>query len=543
MALAACLAVIATLDGTGDHDAWLPGPGLTVDEPFNVQQGVLLADRLLEGDLAGFARVDAQFPDHPLLGRLWIGLCHELALLLWPSKIELPYSVTCARTASALSFAATVLLVGWFTSRLSGRVAGGGAALALVLMPRLFGHAHLASLETHVNLAYAAVLFYLADRARDKPVEEVGPPSRSRPVEKAATLATAAWAGVLLGLALLTKIQAMFLPISVLAWVTARIVRLHSRAAWLRWLMWLAVFGAATAAVFVGCWPWVWSDPLLRIGQYLGRATDRAAIHVWYFGVNYADRDVPWHYPWVLFATTVPVGLHFLGVLGLLKSELGRRWAASEQLLLAGVLLPLVVFSVPGVPVYDGERLFSVVFPVWCPFIGQGASCCVSWLGARARRPVAAVVAALFLMGQAWGLVAAAPCWLGYYNALVGGPRGAAALGLQTTYWAEGLSRGLLAKAAVTAGPNATLALAPTLHDLHAVELARQSAALRSAKIKLVPLVGPEAGEARYALIFTRREYLPPALADPSAWRIVAAVERQGVVLAALVELAPSTKE
>ena len=38
---------------------------------------------------------------------------------------------------------------------------------------------------------------------------------------------------------------------------------------------------------------------------------------MWYFGRVVADRDVAWHYPWVMFLATVPVGLHALGVCGL----------------------------------------------------------------------------------------------------------------------------------------------------------------------------------------------------------------------------------
>ena len=70
-------------------------------------------------------------------------------------------------------------------------------------------------------------------------------------------------------------------------------------------------------ATFFAGWPWLWYDTTPRLLRYLGTGVARATIHVTYFGQVYADRDVPWHYPWVYFAVTVPVGLHLFGLIGL----------------------------------------------------------------------------------------------------------------------------------------------------------------------------------------------------------------------------------
>ena len=120
-------------------------------------------------------------------------------------------------------------------------------------------------------------------------------------------------------------------------------------------------------------WPWLWRHPIERFGQYLASGSGRQAVHVFYWGQVWADREVPWHYPWVMFFVTVPVGLlvwagwafgrHFAGATSTLPS--GR--------LLAGTMLfVLLVFSCPGVPVYDGVRLFLMVFPLWAIWVGYG---------------------------------------------------------------------------------------------------------------------------------------------------------------------------
>jgi hypothetical protein len=362
-------AILAARDPTGDHRGPFDGPGLTVDEFFNVDQGVKLADRLLAGDMAGFRKIDAQLPDHPPLGRVWIGLCHELAFILAPPvDAKVPYSYTCARTATATAFAALVFLVGVFASRWYGLWGGAVAALAVVLMPRVFGHAHLAALETTVNLSCTAAVLYLADRW--------GIDSTSwQLITLRRALRMAAIGGVLLGLALLTKVQAILLPIPIAAWAL-----FHMR--W-RAMPLLLVWGLTGIIVFFLLWPYLWNASVDHLQQYLGRTTNRATLYVWYFGRMVADREVAWHYPWVMFLATVPVGLHVIGACGLFGPE-SRAWKSPrEVLVLACALFALCVFSVPGIAVYDGERLFSFVFPLWAVLVGRGAENVRRWTSAR----------------------------------------------------------------------------------------------------------------------------------------------------------------
>jgi 4-amino-4-deoxy-L-arabinose transferase-like glycosyltransferase len=506
---------------------------MTVDEGFNVGQGVALADRLLAMDLAGFRQIDARLPDHPPLGRLAIGLCHELAFLVWPPvDPRVPYSVTCARAAPAPAFAVLVFLVGSFAGRWYGRCGGLGAAIALVLMPRVFGHAHLAALETFVNLATAATVLYLALRWGDDPrIPATGSATDTgRPKRDLKRLFTkAAIGGVLFGLALLTKVQAVLLPIPILLW-----------ALWhMRWrgLAAMAVWGLTGLILFVVCWPFLWDAPIDHIRQYLGRTTDRAVLYVWYFGQSIADRDVPWHYPWLMFAVTVPVGLHALGVWGLVGPGEKAWRSRREQLILACMLFPLFVFSVPGVAVYDGERLFSFVFPLWAVLIGRGAAAAWNWGVARFSTRVATWgLAGLFLM-QSYGIWGFGPCWLSYYNLAAGGLPGAARLGLEPSYWGDGVTRKLLAAAAEQVPAGGTVAVLPTLHPAQWKEIQQQCPALRARDIRLEPWGTDAAANADFVLLFVRPEYLPEEFQGSlDGYHVVAAVRRQGVTLAALLK-------
>src|SRR5262249_31894594 len=128
------------------------------------------------------------------------------------------------------------------------------------------------------------------------------------------------------------------------------------------------------------------------------------------------DSELPRHYPWVLFGVSVPVGLHLMGLVGAWQ-QLRRGWSDGRGCLLgSAVLFPLVVFSVPGVPVYDGVRLFLMVFPMWALFAGQGAAAMFSWLRERWQPHGAGALVVGFFAFQTIGIIHYHPFQLSYFN-------------------------------------------------------------------------------------------------------------------------------
>jgi len=328
----------------------------------------------------------------------------------------------------------------------------------------------------------------------------------------------------------LTKIQAILLPIPVALWACLALRR--------RALGFVPVWGLVGVIVLFLGWPFLWSDPVAHFQQYLGRTTNRSAILVWYGGEAIADRDVPWHYPWILWGTTVPLGLHLLGAAGVwqsLRPCSERLWAL---LPLACLVFPLVLFTIPGIAVYDGERLFSVSYSLWGVFVGVGSDGLRRWLALRVSSRLAAGSVAVLLAAQSYGLMAMAPCWLSYYNVTVGGLKGAERLGLPVSYWGDGVTRELLETTAAAAPRGAKIACAPVLHERQWNEVLGQCPALREREVQFVPLGSPAAAGCDLLLMFSRREYLPPeyrGTIDPQ--RVVASIVREGVVLAVLVRL------
>lgn len=522
LAIIALLVVSARIDCGGTWST-LEGPGLTLDETFNVEQGVYLTVALSEYGPSVFTPSAAaevfdrrQYnPDHPPLGRLLLGITHECVRAIAPAPDGGRITIAAGRVGSALALAATVLLVSWFLSSRVSRAAGVAGGLALVMMPRVLGHAHLGSLETFIGFFYTATLLALA-RAEDR--------SHRRP--RRALLLT----GVLLGLALLTKIQAIFLPVTIVVWllVTERWAGLRSA----------AVVLVVGAVCFFALWPWLWLDPIAHLSEYLGRTTDRMTVYNHYFGTRYGAPPpddsvpaVPWHYTLVMFLTTIPVGLHLLGF--------GGAWVAMRDrlrdwkgVILLGVAVPLVAFSVPGTPVYDGARLFLVVFPLWSILIGVAFESVWSRVKARAKAWPRAALVSVFAL-QSLGVLISGPFYLGYYNLLAGGTRGAAALGLETSYWGEGATESFWR----SVPEGSTVYVAPVLDMYRLESLRKYVPVIQSRGIQLASFEYDLEAQPGLLVLLHRRADLPGWLHEWSLTREpIAQTTLQGVPLATLVE-------
>lgn len=520
------LLVSSQLDCAEDLSITGPGPGMTVDEPFNVGQGVFLVRALRVYGLGIFAPESLReifehpnyLPDHPPLGRFLIGVAHESIAGL-AGEDSRPFVVTYGRYASAVCFACLVFLVGWFTYQRAGHTGAMIAAGSLLALPRLLGHAHLAVLEMPTALFYllavlAVVQFWDGEQM----------PSKKR----------ACLTGILLGLALLTKIQAVLIPIPVILW-----------AIW-KWrqnaLLPLMCWGGVGVLVFFLGWPWLWFDPVGHLSEYLGRTTGRAALYVEYFGTKYADRDLPWHYAWVMLLTTVPVGLLICSGFGV--SKLWRDFKIEQQqrptgelLILLSLLWPLILFTLPGITVYDGVRLFLMVFPLLAILIGLGAAIVTDWLTRRFSQRIAITAVTLLMLSQFTGSILYAPCWLSYYSLLTGGLNGANQLGMEATYWGDSLSADLLGEVVQEVPDNSIIQIAPILHPAW-LQMLQETPEIKRKGIQLVPFE-PERPVSQYVMYFQRNPYLPELLQTQSSdrWTVIKEVTRQQVALGRLVSL------
>jgi 4-amino-4-deoxy-L-arabinose transferase-like glycosyltransferase len=480
-------------------------PGITSDEPFSVVYGMDLVERFSERGRQFFSQesISETFgsrSEHPPLGRWIFGWVHRL--LNWSSKSgerSGVQDILDSRVATATVFGLMLVLLSGAVSSRYGKVAGAAAGVGLILMPRVFADAHFAALDTVVSCTYM-----------------LGVLSAAWMMEHRRPWLCAPVAGILLGCALLTKMHGLFLLPLVGLWAVV-CYRVRSVLA-------LGLWVVSGVAIFFAGWPWMWGDLIEiwnrlhhglisevhifpRLSAYLGSSVARDAIYVTYWGHEYRDSVVPWHYPWVLFAVTVPVGLHLLGACGVWQHVWHRRSDARGWLYLAAFLFPLVVFSVPRIPVYDGVRLFLMVFPFWAIFVGQGAQWAYDWLKERWQPRWAAAVLAVFFACQGFGLWYYHPFQLSYYNLLVGGLRGADRLGFEVTYWGDSVTPDLIDRWAVLAPKGSCAVLVPTLYaeqeSLYlTAEAERKELHLRSSLQSPCP----------YLIVYNRRTYLGDAI-------------------------------
>jgi 4-amino-4-deoxy-L-arabinose transferase-like glycosyltransferase len=393
-------------------------------------------------------------------------------------------------------------------------------------------------------------------------------------------------AGAVWGLAMLTRLHGLLLLLPAITWIVYGLRR--------RSILPACVWIVAGMATLLAGWPWLWLGPWRRFWQFAGTGIHRQAVHVFYAGRVWDDRAVPWHYPWVMFVVTLPLGLLVLGGLGIWSQRPGgalssrhtpcavgsrhtpcavpdgtRRVPAtiSYRFVLGTLLFVLGVFSLPGVPVYDGVRLFLMAFPLWALLAGAGAR----WLvegekGDRhllprptfSRCPPSGCFAqkvpvplfprwparrrlwwlGCFVALQAVGLVVYHPYALSHYNLLVGGLWGAEKLGFEATYWGDAVDESLLQEVAVRASGE-RIVLGPNLAPFQAVGVSFASKSLAEARVTIVgwdaswPAPPPDC---RFGVFFHRRADLGRILPAIRGGQIVASRSCQGVWLAEVLE-------
>lgn len=539
MSLLALVAVTLTLDPADCRPSLPAGPGVTLDETFNVQMGVFLVD-LAPAEygwsiLNPFNLMDAfeaaYNDDHPPLGRLWLGAFHRLVQSSAPPDgfEDAPFVTASARFGSAVAFSLTTICIGIFTGRRFGPFAGTAAAASLVLMPRLFGHAHLAALETVTNLMWTLAILGTASvwtRA-------------DNPGDRGAIVT-----GVLIGVALLTKMQAILLPPLITVWALW-----HWRGRAIRPLTIAMIVGFV---VFVAGWPSLWSDLPGKLAEYFGRATERATLNVWYLGEKLADRETPWHYPIVMFATTVPALVLLAGTFGTFRAVVASNSMSGNApvrlihnpvitLVCGSVIAPLVLFSLPFVAAYDGARLFLIAFPGFAILAGIGFAQAHEWLTSKSRR--AAFVVPAVLLAQSVSLFLYQPHWLSFYGLQIGGLRGAASVGLETTYWSDSFSRDFLEAVTEVVPAGERLEITPVMHPSQWIELLRQSPLLQRHGIIVQAYTDPAVPPADYLAVFHRQADAPPRehlLTE--GWEVVRELQTRGVVLASIWRRTPAAE-
>jgi len=430
--------------------------GFTRDEGYYFRAAELylgwfgtLWEGLRGGDLSALrddviARYWSYNSEHPVLLKTLFGLSWKLfhETLGWTSH------ATAYRLPAMLLAAGMIYLVGLFAVEAYGQGIALFSMLALAAIPRLFHDAHLACFDVGIATLQLAVV-YAYWRG----------------------LTSVRWSlltGALFGLALATKHNALFVPAILGAHA---LLRDRQRTEGgdppgppgpLVFLA-MALLGPL---IFLLHWPYLWHQPLARLGLYLRFHLHHEHYPVEYFGHVLAQPPFPPSFVFVMTWVTVPLAtvvLMTVAVLRGLRHELavGRGGLLSSDserqdgqrtrllLLLAG-LVPMLVMTLPGVPIFGGVKHWFTAMPTLAILAGVEFDRLARWvLGPRRLalgwgRAAYGGLALLTLLPGLLGIRLVHPYGIAFYNELVGSLRGAAELGMQRNFWGYA-SRGNLA--------------------------------------------------------------------------------------------------
>ena len=352
-----------------------------------------------------FARAEPH--GHPPLYAI-LGLLGDL---LTPSRAQLPR----ARLGPIVAFSLTSGLICTFMSRRYGTWPGLASAGAWALQPQLFGHGHYATYDALLTSLWVCATF-----AFYKAVES---PRRNL------------WAvalGVLLGWAADTKLTGWFLPIPLLTWAALY----RSR----RGLQAMLIGGLVAVPVALAFNPAYWADPIAGVARFLrsNLTRDRTIpIPVLFLGrvVMTPKASLPWYNTLLLTAIVTPFGMLMLALAGIYRSILRSRSDTFAPLVVIQWAFLLALRALPHTPGHDGVRQFLPAFGMLAIASGLGAAVLVE----RFPRIGRACILLSIIEGAA-SIALMMPVPLSYYSPIVVGLPGATRLGMEPTYYWDGLS-------------------------------------------------------------------------------------------------------
>ncbi len=357
--------------------------------------------------------------EHPPMDKVWSGL-------VWLVTRHLFDDLTAHRLGNILLVGLLVALLYGMVAGQYGFTAGVGAVVALLTMPRFFFHAHLAALDVPVGVMIFVVIsvFWLG---HDRP-------------GLGWTLAL----GLVWGLALATKINALFVPPIVLfLWTLLFQPR--------RYLFLRLMFMGLMGVVFLRLsWPWLYYDSAKRLFAYLNFMTIKhIEVEQYYFGHLYVPP--PWHFPFVMTLVVVPFSVTALWLMGAWRVAKHKPNQTVGSLFVFGALVSIVILATGRSQVFDNERLVMPVFPFLAALAGVGFAWVAlrirEWAGRRGRlawaRPGLLALGTIAFLPQVLVALGLYPHLLSYYSEAIGGLRGAQRLRLETTYWCETYAQAL----------------------------------------------------------------------------------------------------
>lgn len=362
--------------------------------------------------------------------------------VLW-TQLELVPAMAAHHLPAPLTTAVLVFALTAFAARRFGTLAAIVSGGSLVAAPVFFGHA-----ANNLKDAPECCFYTLAVLAGLVALENPKPRR---------------WivAGVLVGLALQQKPNALFLPFQLalflaLSFVAARRVGERSLALRPRDVGWAALGFLVT---YYAVSPSFWSEPIEGPRRVIAQML---AVGHYSLAPTIVERPdtVSFEGPLAVLWSTPPITMA-LALLGMLWTKPPRHL---RIFLVLGLLLPIARTLIPGIRNFNGVRHFIEFMPMLALLAGLGAAALAQALRRRLAPPpvgahaLTAGVALIALLPPVVQTIDTHPNQITYFNGLVGGLAGARERRLPEAcdFWGNSYWQGL-AWVSAHAEPNATL--------------------------------------------------------------------------------------
>jgi len=412
--------------------------GLTLDEPIyfvasdlefqwfgEFFRGLVRGDLgsiLSDNKIASAWRWDTYHVPHPPFSRLLSGLT-KAVLSPFIDKF------TAYRLAPALFFTLLVTIMYLWMAELFDRATGLFSALALVLMPNLFGFAHFAVTDMPLTAMWFLTVYCFWKGLKDW-----------------------RWSialAVVWGLALATKFPAFLIPIPLLLWA-----HLYHRRYYHNNVFCMVYL---SPIVMISLQPYLWDKTLPRIVMFLYDGVSRGfrwetTFGIFFFNKIYVSSNVPWYFPYFMTVVTIPETILLLILIGLFAIARLKSQREIMVLFLFNAAFILSMGLLPGAVLHDVNRMLLPVLPFLAGLASCGFFLLARYLTERCqalvvlqgikhlRAKLIGVLSLLVLFPPALNLLMYHPFQLSYYNRLVGGIEGATQRGLEVTYLMEALT-------------------------------------------------------------------------------------------------------
>ncbi|MCA9562023.1 MAG: glycosyltransferase family 39 protein [Myxococcales bacterium] len=511
-------------------------------------------------------------PEHPVLMKTLFGLSWHAFSQVDNDERDSPDAAieeallspsTAMRLPTAVFSAVLIGLLFLFVVEAFGtRLGAVFACVSLLFMPRYFFHSHLACFDAPMSAMWFVVVYAYWK-----------------------SLHSRLWvwlAGIAFGVALITKLNAFFIPFVLLAhWFFGGLRdfsvseahaakgeigvkrsgpidmarRVMGRIAGFRVRI-PAIPSAFVSMLLLGPlifylgWPRHWFDTYNRIVWYFARHLEHEHYYVNYFGEALIRPPFPVAFPFVMTLITVPAITLAASAYGsgltlrqwfrqLRQSDAERDNRATGVLITLNILIPILIIARPSTPVFGGTKHWMQAMPFMCAMAGVGVSSAFEGLwerteGSRAkllRMGGAALFVGLLSIPTVHATLSVHPHGTAYYNELIGGVRGAADSDQMRQYWGYAC-RDVLSFLNENAPPNSTIYPHNALGE--AMRYYREDGLLRE---DIRDSWNPSSAD--YLFFFHQRAFLSSTGAPPSLFDIWRAAQTDAPVAVATVEGVP----